>query len=511
MPVTSPSSTHSTSSSTIKSTLLSTITSFTMRSFIAVAALAAVAQAQEFDWDAITQLTPVPDVDIPVVYATAPATTETATTIAYSSSASAAAISAALAANPDDSFPLDSALAKRAASPTSCQAQPTGVAMGPQATDDTVSAFQSYAAFASAANSAAVPTAVPSGYVNTFSNLAASNNAYGYMGYTLLTSYNQQQCADKCTKINGCQAFNIYFERDPLQNPDSDDCSLASTTQIKCVFWSGPVTSDNANNAGQWRGKFQVVIAGSNGYVNQSIATPAGYNAGVFLGKAAINAPLDCTGDDTFIRSIQVGSGVFDANLCAVACNQQADYARRHPAPAGQFNKVCNFFNTYILYKNGQVLQQSCAMYDQTWASSYAVNTGETRNGDKYTIAFSYSFSNKTDGGKPRYPCNVASASSAIVSASLQSYCSSLLTVAASTKTVTVTPTVSATTLTTAGVAMKRQAAATPSPLQKYAGSIISSACALVATSGAVVTSTATAAATTVYIATSTVNAVATP
>ena len=346
------------------------------------------------------------------------------------------------------------------------------------------------------------------------------------MGYTLLTDYDQQKCADKCTKINGCQAFNIYYERDPVVNPDADSCNNPhSTTNIKvniiknfpfsdpmlilqkCVFWSGPVTSDNANNAGQWRNKFQVVIAGSNGYVNKSIATPVGYNAGVYLGNAAINAPLDCTGDDSFLGSRQLGNGVFDANLCAIACNEQADYARQHPPAAGQFNKICTFFNTYILYKNGQALQQSCALYDQTWSMSYAKNTGYYYGDDKYTVGFSYTFSNKTDGGKPRYPCNVASASSAIVSATLQPYCSSLLTVAASTQTVTVTPTVSATTLTTVGAQQKRQAAATPSPLQKYAGSIISSACALVATSGAVVTSTATASATTVYIATSTMNA----
>jgi len=253
------------------------------------------------------------------------------------------------------------------------------------------------------------------------------------------------------------------------------------------------------------------VIAGSNGYVNKSIATPVGYNAGVFLGNAAINAPLDCTGDDSFLGSRQLGNGVFDANLCAIACNEQAAYARRNPPAAGQFNKICTFFNTYILYKNGQALQQSCALYDQTWSQSYAKNTGYYYGTDKYTVGFSYTFSNKTDGGQPRYPCNVASASSAIVSASLQPYCSSLLSVSGSTKTVTVTPTVSATTLTTVNYIAKRQASATPTALQKYAGSIISSACALVATSGAAVTTTATASATTVYVATSTVNAVATP
>lgn len=479
-----------------------------MRSYIAAAAFAALAQAQDLDWDAVLQLTPVPDVTIPVVYATVPATTATATTVSYSSSASAAAVSSALAANPDDSFPLDSGLAKRATS-TSCQVQPTGVSLGPQATADTASAFLAFAPFAAAASSAAAASAVPTGYVNTFSNLQASNNAYGYMGYTLLSSYNAQTCADKCTKINGCQAFNIYFERDPTVNPDSDSCSDPhSLTQIKCVFWSGPVTSDNANNAGQWRNNFQVVIAGSNGYVNQSIATPVGYKAGVYLGNNAINAPSDCTGDDSFIGSRMLGNGVFDSNLCAIACNEQADYGRQHPPTDGSFNKLCYFFNTYILYKNGQPLQQYCALYDQTWSQSYATNNGYYYGSDHYTVGYSYSFSNSTSPGAPRYACNVASAKSAIVSASLQPYCSSLLgfNPASATQTVTVTPTVKATTLTTAVAPGKRDATSTPSALQKYPASVITSACALAATSVSVITTTATAAATTVYVATSTVS-----
>ncbi|KAH0415901.1 hypothetical protein KCU90_g14193, partial [Aureobasidium melanogenum] len=302
---------------------------------------------------------------------------------------------------------------------------------------------------------------------------------------------------------------NIYYERDPTVNPDSDSCNdPASLTQIKCVFWSGPVTSDNANNAGQWRNKFQVVIAGSNGYVNKSIATPVGYNAGVYLGNSAINAPLDCTGDDSYLQSAVVGTGVFDADLCAVACNEQASYARQHPPSNGKFNKICSFFNTYILYKNGQSLGQYCAMYDQTWSSSYAKNTGYYYGSDHYTIGFSYTFSNSTNGGQPRYPCNVASASSAIVSASLQPYCSSLLgfNPASATQTITVTPTVKATTLTTVGAAAKRDATSTPSALQKYPASVITSACGLAASSVSVITTTATAAATTVYIATSTVS-----
>jgi hypothetical protein len=68
---------------------------------------------------------------------------------------------------------------KRAA----CASQPSGA--GPVPSPDSALAFGSYSSFSSMASSAPVP----SGYSQTFQNLQASNNAYGYMGYTLLQSY----------------------------------------------------------------------------------------------------------------------------------------------------------------------------------------------------------------------------------------------------------------------------------------------------------------------------------
>jgi hypothetical protein len=118
---------------------------------------------------------------------------------------------------------------KRAA----CAAQPTGVsgvyAAPAEPTDDTVSAFASNTAFAAAASSAPIPA----GYSNTFTNLNASNNAYGYMGYTTLSSYDTLKCASKCNAINGCMSFNLYFERDPSLEPASACPNPTSTTIIK--------------------------------------------------------------------------------------------------------------------------------------------------------------------------------------------------------------------------------------------------------------------------------------
>jgi hypothetical protein len=63
------------------------------------------------------------------------------------------------------------------------------------------------------------------------------------------------------------------FEGDPSLNPDASSCpNPPSTINIKCVFWGGAATAANANNFGQWRDNFQVLIAGSNGYINSTYA-----------------------------------------------------------------------------------------------------------------------------------------------------------------------------------------------------------------------------------------------
>lgn len=107
-------------------------------------------------------------------------------------------------------------LYKRATA-TACATQLVGY--GPKPTVDTPSAFLAYKPFAAAASAAAVPE----GYEQTFENLNASNNAYGYMGYTTLMSYNASLCSSQCDDIFGCSAFNIckLQKPSPLNTPQS--------------------------------------------------------------------------------------------------------------------------------------------------------------------------------------------------------------------------------------------------------------------------------------------------
>ncbi|THV74037.1 hypothetical protein D6C87_07606 [Aureobasidium pullulans] len=209
---------------------------------------------------------------LPVVYATAGGPAITATTLAVSATASSdpsatslinAAARASLVVSPaqkrDSHHKRDG----------NCAAQPSGISHN--STPDTPAAFVADPYYAQQAEDAVVPA----GYTAMFTNLNASNSANKYMGYTLLPSYDVQSCSNRCSAITGCNSFNIYFERDPSLDPSALDCpNPASTVNVKCVFWGDVVGAINANNFGQWRNSFQVLIAGSNGYVNSSLIAP---------------------------------------------------------------------------------------------------------------------------------------------------------------------------------------------------------------------------------------------
>ncbi|KAI1317674.1 hypothetical protein F5Y16DRAFT_419478 [Xylariaceae sp. FL0255] len=261
-----------------------------------------------------------------------------------------------------------SSSSKRRRTDDACAPQPTGA--GPTPYPDTPQAFENDPYFSTEADLAFTPK----GYTLTFQNLNASNNANGYMGYTLLDSYDVQGCAAACNAIYGCEAINIYFERDPSIVPGDGCPNPPSTTNIKCVFWGGPVTLSNAINYGQYRDEFEVVIAGSNGYVNNTIECPSGYQDTTLLGDVAINAPLDCLGVNTYIGTSVFLAGPFDATLCAAACTAQRTLTALNPT-----KQACNFFNTYLLNKNGASVGQYCVMYSEAWDGSYATNPGSTK------------------------------------------------------------------------------------------------------------------------------------
>lgn len=158
--------------------------------------------------------------------------------------------------------PLTSALVlPRTSVSDACAPLPLG--SGPSPNKNTTSAFLHYGAFSTLCTIAAAP----SGYQRTFHNQLAATSGANYMGYyTLSTGYDVNACAALCTDSQGCQGFNVYFERDPTVNPAPACANPAPTTNVKCSLFGAPPTQANVTNAGQWRQEFQVVIAGSNGY-----------------------------------------------------------------------------------------------------------------------------------------------------------------------------------------------------------------------------------------------------
>ncbi|KAL8930048.1 MAG: hypothetical protein Q9172_000133 [Xanthocarpia lactea] len=300
-----------------------------------------------------------------------------------------------------------------------CALQPAG--SGPVSSPDTPEAFLANPAYPALAESA--PT--PDGYSVVMQNAFASLSASNYMGLRTLKSYDTLGCASLCDQAPGCQAFNMYIERDPTLAPNVDSCpNPPSTTNFKCTLWGAAVSAAQATNKGQWRASFQVVIAGSNAY-NKASPPPAiaCYNGPARL-AGAINAPLNTQGQNTYMgykyHPFSQTQG-YDVSTCAADCNAQTAYNKRHPAADGSY-QTCVFINAYVLSMNGVPQGLYCSMYTQTWAASYATNYGQYRGTDRYTVSRSYSYSlNLASDGTPACDSSTTSQSSMSRSSTSQS------------------------------------------------------------------------------------------
>ncbi|CAE7021930.1 hypothetical protein CFE70_003075 [Pyrenophora teres f. teres 0-1] len=94
-----------------------------------------------------------------------------------------------------------------------------------------------------------------------------------YMTYVALKEYDPKTCADKCDAHAGCDAFNIYIQREPGVQPSHWCPNPTAIAVTKCALYSEPVTKSQCTNEGQRIGPvdrhnraFEVAIRGSNAY-----------------------------------------------------------------------------------------------------------------------------------------------------------------------------------------------------------------------------------------------------
>jgi hypothetical protein len=133
---------------------------------------------------------------------------------------------------------------------------------GPRPNTDSVLAFLQNPDFSIIArNSAALGY-----YTSVYSNEYASSVSERYLRYDELEVYSASNCSKQCDQTEGCQAFNIYFERMPTLNLGPKCKTSLSSTMIKCVLWGSKLNESDATNRGYSRWDFEVVIAGSNAY-----------------------------------------------------------------------------------------------------------------------------------------------------------------------------------------------------------------------------------------------------
>ncbi|KAG8629348.1 hypothetical protein KVT40_003213 [Elsinoe batatas] len=280
-------------------------------------------------------------------------------------------------------------------------------------------------------------TPYPAGYTTNFTNQYGSLFANNYITYTQLPTYNISQCAAFCDATSGCQAFNIYFERDPIQDPGSACPNPTSSTMIRCALWGSQVSTSQAGNIGEWRTDFMVVVQGSNGYnKNPTPATVSGFNAPIPLGGAS-----------------------FTPQLCADFCTNTTATNKATARTAGLSSYTpCNFFNALSISVNGVAQGTYCQAYSSD-VSSYAGLYSSTMSGVSYDLLQSYGYvASQLDSGV------ISSAAGSVVSSAAGNVVATANNLLPTTTAVRTTTTITSTAIpTTTTTTTRPLSAATPS------------------------------------------------
>ena len=268
-----------------------------------------------------------------------------------------------------------------------CAPQPDGY--GPKVVPDTVAAFEAYPPF----HEQALAAVAPSGYAQTFKDLGASTSANSYLGLHTLRSYDTLGCSQWCDNTTSCTGFNLYIERDPALNPSDNCTTVSSITNYKCTLWGSGVEAASATNTGGFRGTFQVVVVGSDGYEktnNTTPATPSGWTKPQNCHGHAHRHPSTCVGTKFF-------PGPYNPGVCASyakAQNKKNEDSDKWASWSKYFYNPlkCNFFNAYMLKQDGRALGTYCSLHaKQHEPAEASYNPGWT-GGHYYGVESSWSF-----------------------------------------------------------------------------------------------------------------------
>lgn len=212
-------------------------------------------------------------------------------------------------------------------------------------------------------------------------------NDLGFLGTHRLEYYDTNECAGICDNLPTCASFNLYFERDPMYEPNTTaGCpNPPSTTNINCVLWHSRLEADAAINIGELREEFQVVITGSNLY--NKLHGPLDLTGLGFSGPrlgvdndAAFEIPDEPTGAySTLLAQKPLYYSYYDASatlkrydpsVCAHLCMNITNAATPSFPFTNNAFPVCSMFVAYELRYNDP-LAMVCELYSSVWSSRY--------------------------------------------------------------------------------------------------------------------------------------------
>lgn len=272
----------------------------------------------------------------------------------------------------------------------------TNISSAPKTSPDTAEAFLSNPVY----TQIAINATTPQGYNLAFQNLNTSVDQPGYMGSITYQHYNTLACQHACDAAPGCTAFNMYIERSPALDAGAGCPNPPAVFNYRCTLWGLNITTSSATNSGQFRGPtdrngtaFHTVIAASNGYTKN--AAPPSY--GNFTGPVALAGAIQEPQPADLSQSTYIGQrswpGIYDPAQCASACQATTAYDKAFLADEHGNYKACNFFNSFVVSKDGVPQGTTCYFFTKSWEAGFAKDVGQyDQRGRAYTVSSSYAY-----------------------------------------------------------------------------------------------------------------------